>query len=428
LIDPVFGQWVDMEKKRAEQVRRTGPLRSVKRNHEHLRQEGKAAFDIGTTALDDVRKLRRAHQNDPNLPEDEIEALDEAARSGDAEKAAELDEAFTKESPYEAVQAAVRETDGEEVANTLRAWILGFIFVTVAAGVNMFLSMRSPAITIPTVVIMLLVYPLGCLWARIMPTKKFTSFGVTWSLNTGPFTIKEHAVITLMANVTYGYAYSTDALLALKAKPLYNLDMGWGFQMLFTLSSQIIGIGLAGVFRRFVVWPAAIIWPANFSMTTLLHALHDKSKTDPAMANGWRISRYRWFVYVAVGSFAYCKSCHRFLCFAIDLDVWSFNAMTRQQASPGRLLKKLACWSVRGLRICLVLGDGRFTVTEQARLETVIPGQSLRREIISSRPAYYPKYLDSLVEDACFQPSVSTCCTLVSVRLYPVTIVLIMRS
>lgn len=30
--------------------------------------------------------------------------------------------------------------------------------------------------------------------------------------------------------------------------------MGWEFQLLFTLSSQLTGIGLAGLFRRFLVW------------------------------------------------------------------------------------------------------------------------------------------------------------------------------
>tara|TARA_R110002060_G_scaffold74254_1_gene83446 strand:- start:272 stop:412 length:141 start_codon:yes stop_codon:yes gene_type:complete len=35
---------------------------------------------------------------------------------------------------------------------------------------------------------------------------------------------------------------------------LYNIDMGWGFQLLFTLSSQLIGISLAGLFRRFLIW------------------------------------------------------------------------------------------------------------------------------------------------------------------------------
>lgn len=267
--------------------------------------ENKDDLSMEAHALDDVKRLQRAHQYDPNLPEDEIKALDEAVRTGSVEKALEVDGAFTKDSPYEVVRAAVRDTDGEEVANTVRAWILGFIFVTLSSGINMFLSMRSPAITIPTVVILLLVYPVGCFWAKVVPTKKFRTFGVDWTLNTGPFNIKEHTTVVLMANVTYGYAYSTDALLALKAKSLYNLDMGWGFQILFTLSSQLIGIAFAGMFRRFLVWPAALIWPANFSMTTLLYALHDKSKSDPTKANGWQISRYRFFVYVTLASFAY---------------------------------------------------------------------------------------------------------------------------
>jgi OPT family small oligopeptide transporter len=169
----------------------------------------------------------------------------------------------------------------------------------------MLLSMRSPAITIPVVAVLLLVYPVGCFWARVVPNWTFKTFGVVWSLNPGPFNIKEHTVVTLMASVTYGYAYSTDALLALQAKSLYNHDLGVGFQLLFTISSQLIGVCLAGLGRRFLVWPAALTWPSNFSTTTLLYALHEKSKPDPTQANGWSISHYRWFVYVASGMFVY---------------------------------------------------------------------------------------------------------------------------
>ena len=205
----------------------------------------------------------------------------------------------------EYVEGAVRAEDGEEPANTLRAWVFGFFFVTISSGVNMLLSMRSPAITIPVVAILLLVYPVGCFWARVVPNWTFKTFGVVWSLNPGPFNIKEHTVVTLMASVTYGYAYSTDALLALQAKSLYNHDLGVGFQLLFTISSQLIGVCLAGLGRRFLVWPAALTWPNNFSTTTLLYALHENSKPDPAQANGWSISHYRWFVYVASGMFVY---------------------------------------------------------------------------------------------------------------------------
>jgi OPT family small oligopeptide transporter len=233
-----------------------------------------------------------------------VEALNEKhLAKASANQSDEVEGDVPNASEY--VEAAVRVEDGGEPANTLRAWILGLFFVTITGGVNMLLSMRSPAVSIPAVVTQLLAYPVGCFWARIMPARKFNTYGVVWSLNPGPFNIKEHTVVTLMASVTYGYAYSTDALLALQAKSLYNHPLDVGFQLLFTISSQLIGCCLAGLGRRFLVWPAALTWPGNFSTTTLLYALHDKSKTDPERANGWSISHYRWYVYATSAMFVF---------------------------------------------------------------------------------------------------------------------------
>lgn len=209
--------------------------------------------------------LEQAHAHassfDPNLPPEKRDLLlRQALRDGDPDEAEAA--LFAQDtSPYDEVRAAVRDTDDDpaQPANTVRAWVLGMLFVTVASALNMFLSMRSPAINFPALVVQLLVYPVGCLWARVVPTRVFRTFGLTWTLNTGPFTMKEHVVTVLMANVSIGYAYSTDALLALQGKPFYDINLGWGFQLLFTLSSQLIGIGLAGLARRFLVWPAAMI-------------------------------------------------------------------------------------------------------------------------------------------------------------------------
>ncbi|PSR99230.1 OPT family small oligopeptide transporter [Coniella lustricola] len=256
-------------------------------------------------AVEDLERIKRNHAFDPNLPEEKTLFVKQAIADGNSDEILEADALFTENSPYDEVRAAVRNTDGEEVANTVRAWILGMIFVTLGSGLNMFLSMRSPAINFPALVVQLLVYPIGCLWAKIVPTRQFSWFGCKWTLNTGPFTIKEHVVVVLMSNVSIGYAYSTDALLALQGKPFYNINLGWGFQLLFTLSSQLIGIGLAGLARRFLTWPAAMIWPAQFSNTTLFYALHDKSKSDAVDSNGWTISRYRYFFLVLFAMFCY---------------------------------------------------------------------------------------------------------------------------
>ncbi|PBP25210.1 putative small oligopeptide opt family protein [Diplocarpon rosae] len=92
--------------------------------------------EIGITAT------QASHQWDPNLPQSTDDALNSAIKSNDIERLQELEALVTEDSPYEEVRAAVRTTDGGEVANTVRAWVLGMIFVTLGSGLNMFLSMR----------------------------------------------------------------------------------------------------------------------------------------------------------------------------------------------------------------------------------------------------------------------------------------------
>lgn len=230
-------------------------------------------------ATADLKSIKHAHEFDPNLPQEKIDIIDKALWDGNTDKIVEADAFFTEQSPYDEVCAAVRNTDGGEVANTVRAWILGMFFVTIGSGLNMFLSMRNPAINFPSLVVQLLVYPIGCLWAKLIPKRAFSLFGLKWTFNTGPFTMKEHVVVVLMSNVSIGYAYSTDALLALQGKPFYNINLGWGFQLLFTLSSQLIGIGLAGLARRFLVWPAAMICERH----VLTHVLHISGSESPCI-------------------------------------------------------------------------------------------------------------------------------------------------
>lgn len=96
----------------------------------------------GARARDDLRHFEQNHQHDPNLPPEKLTAVRDALARGDAKEMAETDALLGDDSPYEEVRVAVRNTDGGEVANTVRAWILGMLFVTLGAGLNMFLSMR----------------------------------------------------------------------------------------------------------------------------------------------------------------------------------------------------------------------------------------------------------------------------------------------
>lgn len=76
---------------------------------------------------------------------------------------------------------------------TLRTWVLGLAWSVIIPGVNQFLFFRYPSVPVVGIVAQLISYPLGSLWASYMPRKRI--LGV--SLNPGPFSIKEHVLITV---------------------------------------------------------------------------------------------------------------------------------------------------------------------------------------------------------------------------------------
>ncbi|KAH0003640.1 small oligopeptide transporter, partial [Aureobasidium melanogenum] len=242
---------------------------------------------------------------DPNLESDDLHAVDEAVEHHDKDGENHLVNELMENSPYPEVRAAVRNYDVDLPCNTIRMWVISLLMTTIGSGLNMLFSLRSPSITITSYVAQLIVYPVGLAWDKVMPNRQYTTFGVKWNLNPGPFNFKEHAMIVIMANASFGtgVGYFTDILQAQRG--FYKFNWGWGFGVLVALSTQCVGFGLAGLFSRWLVEPAPMIWPQDLVNCAFMYTLHDNSKTDPAKTNGWSISRYRWFFYVFLGSFLY---------------------------------------------------------------------------------------------------------------------------
>jgi OPT family small oligopeptide transporter len=231
---------------------------------------------------------------DPNL------VADSPISDGESQVKFPADE---ENSPYEEVRVAVPNYDENMPANTIRAWVLGILLSVFGAGVNTLFSMRQPSIAVGTIVAQLISYVLGNLWARILPNRKFTTFGVSWNLNPGPFNVKEHTVIVIMAGVSFGTAYATDIIMAQVA--FYKQDFGLGFQLLLVITTQSLGYGIAGLLRNALVYPAAMIWPANLVNVTLLYAMHGKKEEPNPSIIGGSMSQYRWFGIIFGASFAY---------------------------------------------------------------------------------------------------------------------------
>ncbi|KAL8292594.1 hypothetical protein RQP46_001206 [Phenoliferia psychrophenolica] len=261
-------------------------------------------------------------QTDPNFDQGLLkrcnEALNAEALSHDVARALveeiKLEAALMDDSPYVEVRAAVSnvsllssavalhdlnfsraQTDDPDMyINTFRAWFIGLIFTIIGTGVNIFFSARNPGITLNTFCSQVIAFPVGKAMERWLPTKSVRLFGKQWSLNPGPFNQKEHMLITIMANVTFGGAvgvYATDIVYVQRLPQFFNQDAvggNAGYQILLTLSTQMIGFALAGFSRRFLVYPPSV----------LNRSFHHEKNT---VANGWSISRLRFFLYVFLG-------------------------------------------------------------------------------------------------------------------------------
>ncbi|KAF8898456.1 OPT oligopeptide transporter [Infundibulicybe gibba] len=207
---------------------------------------------------------------------------------------------FDDESPYPEVRAAVSSIDDPLMpVNTFRMWILGIFFSIFVPGINQMLSLRYPSVFITGIVVQLISLPMGKGLERILPTTRFRTFGYVWSLNPGPFSIKEHVCITVMANVVVAGAYATDALMTQRI--FYKQELTFGYQILIVLSTQIFGFSLGGVLRQFIVWPSSMIWPGALVNSALFNTLHKNfGKSDRG-----HMSRERFFVIAMACSFVW---------------------------------------------------------------------------------------------------------------------------
>lgn len=214
--------------------------------------KGSSLADTGARNDDDAGSEHELLM-DPNLPDDEYEARrrESHAEDGEEDEAGLLGRGADENSPYPEVRAAVSNTDDEDLpCNTVRAWTIGLALVVLGAAMNTLFSLRQPSISIGALVAQIIAWPIGHGWARYLPERQFSFFGIPWQLNPGPFNIKEHAIIVVMASVAFSVAYATDIILAQLV--FYKQDFGLTFQLLLTVSTQSLGYGIAGMMRKFL--------------------------------------------------------------------------------------------------------------------------------------------------------------------------------
>lgn len=269
---------------------------------------------IDTLTIDQCRtlmeKFLKDHEYDYNLANAQREKIQgllvgpaEGQSNDEWELALKTETAINRYySPYPEVRAVTTPEDDQNIlCETWRAHFLGYAFAVIAQFVNSLFNSRFPQIFFLPSVAQVLLYPCG-LALQLLPDWGFTIRGKRYSLNPGPWTYKEQMLSTIIVNVCWTSAY---VFWNIQTQEIYYKDK-WltpGYKILLLLSTQLLGLGFAGLLRRFVVYPTEALWPSVLPTLALNRALLVPEKKETI--HGWSMSRYKFFFIVFGGMFVY---------------------------------------------------------------------------------------------------------------------------
>ncbi|XP_030454602.1 oligopeptide transporter 4-like [Syzygium oleosum] len=245
-------------------------------------------------------------------------------------------------SPVEEVRLTVPITDDPNLPVwTFRMWTLGLFSCALLSFLNQFFSYRREPLIITQITVQVATLPLGRLMASVLPTAKFHLPGLggrEFSLNPGPFNVKEHVLISIFANAGSafggGTAYAVGIVNIIKA--FYGRGISFGAAWILIITTQVLGYGWAGLLRKYVVEPAHMWWPSTLVQISLFRTLHEK-ETEEDKA-GYKVSRAKFFVIAMVFSFLwYLVPGYLFQSLSsISWVCWAFpNSVTAQQIGSG---------------------------------------------------------------------------------------------
>ncbi|KAK2978667.1 hypothetical protein RJ640_019124 [Escallonia rubra] len=219
-----------------------------------------------------------------NITEDEEDASKSEIEKEEAEE----------NSPIRQVALTVSTDDDPSLpVLTFRMWVLGTLSCVLLSFLNQFFWYRTEPLSITAISAQIAVVPLGQLMAAKITDRVFFK-GKRWefTLNPGPFNVKEHVLITIFANSGAGSVYAIHVVTVVKVFYKQHIT--------FFVSLIVLGFGWAGIFRRYLVEPAAMWWPANLVQVSLFRALHEKEERPKG-----GVTRTQFFLISFICSFAY---------------------------------------------------------------------------------------------------------------------------
>ncbi|GJP32898.1 hypothetical protein CLOM_g17484 [Closterium sp. NIES-68] len=187
-------------------------------------------------------------EEDEGEEDDEREEGEEEDEEDEEEEEEGEEGDYDDQSPVEEVALTVATFDDPALpCFTYRVMIIGSIVCALLAFVNQYFWFRTQSIIINPIAAIILSLYMGRLLARI-ERRYFNPDAL-------PFSVKEHVLIGIFANCGSafgnGNAYAIDIVTIMKQ--FYNVQLGFFPAFLLVTTTQVLGYGWAGLFRRYLV-------------------------------------------------------------------------------------------------------------------------------------------------------------------------------
>ncbi|KAJ7643023.1 peptide transporter MTD1 [Mycena polygramma] len=221
--------------------------------------------------------------NENNEKESSVQTAEVVLEVYDDVRAIDLDDSGKERPIVTDVDVATRlislEDDPTLPAFTFRMWFLGLGLSCFGAVLGQIFYFRPQTISVSQLFLQILAYILGVLMQEIIPGPGNTRYGFKtpdnafWRfMNPGPFNLKEHVAITIFASTAAGSALAISVFAA--DDLYYGIQPNAGVGIFTLIGSQLMGYGLGGIMRAFLVYPTYMVFPSLLPTVQLFDALH----------------------------------------------------------------------------------------------------------------------------------------------------------
>ncbi|WWC67755.1 uncharacterized protein I206_101667 [Kwoniella pini CBS 10737] len=154
---------------------------------------------------------------------------------------------------------------------TFRAVLLASIFCIIGSIVSQISYFRTTTAPFPVFFVILASHPLGKFLARVLPDYRVPLGRFSFSLNPGPFNVKEHVIIGIAANAGSQGQWAT--FIPTNAALYYNITLEPAIALFFGWGASLLGFSFAAMVRPILVDDPQFLFPLSLQQVAVYRSI-----------------------------------------------------------------------------------------------------------------------------------------------------------